>query len=444
MFTALVIEHDPSHSECVREALSDAGCLDIESVSSDHEAETLATEGGRVPDLVIVDVSGLELRPLQRLAKRFRDVPILAVCSELAMDSAFAAGAVDCMTKPVRTGELRSRIREALRLRSDAIRRANRERKLSDAIVTLQKEKQDLERLVCVDPLTGIANRRHTFALLEAEWKRSARERLPLAVLMIDLDCYHSYNEQYGHLGGDACLQRVTEAMVTCLRRPSDFLGRYGGEEFIAVLPNTDAVGAKIVAERLRAAVEALGIPHEASKCSRVVTITAGFASLRVLDDVSLDKLVAAADAALLHAKANGRNRIHGVAPLVRPTRMSAQLWQRFAPVFADPWFADRIPVFLAEVRDDARGISETLRAGEFESIGTTARDLKSSAAEFGFLVIARLAGELEQAAQQEQAVAARAAADQLLQYVTHVQVVYRRPIEASIVNPVLPCAPGT
>lgn len=441
MFTALVINADPSQDACTRDALADAGCLDIESVSSENDAEDYATDGERSPDVIIIDVPAWEVRPVQRLAERFPEAPIVALCNEAAMDAAFAAGVVDCIIKPVRVRELRSRIREALRLRNDKLRRANRERKMSEAIVTLQREKQDLERLACIDPLTGIANRRHTFALLEAEWKRSAREGLRLAVVMIDLDCYHAYNEQYGHLGGDTCLQHVTEAMVACLRRPSDFLGRYGGEEFIAILPNTDAVGAKIVAERLRAAVEARGIPHAASMCSRVVTITAGFASLRVLDDISVDKLVAAADAALLHAKANGRNRIHGVAPLVRPVRTSAQLWQRFAPVFADPWFANRIPMFLAEVRDDARAIAETVRTGDFESMRATVRDLKTTAANFGFDVIGRLAGELEQAAQPDSSASIRDAAEQLLQYVTHVQVIYRRPIEASIAAPALEIA---
>ena len=139
-----------------------------------------------------------------------------------------------------------------------------RERKLSDTIAVLQREKQDLERLVCVDALTGVANRRHTMELLAAEWKRCVREQRPLAIVMIDLDYFHAYNERYGHPGGDACLQRVADAMVRALRRPSDYLGRYGGEEFMAVLPNTDAVGAKIVAERLRAAVEALAIPTPA------------------------------------------------------------------------------------------------------------------------------------------------------------------------------------
>jgi diguanylate cyclase (GGDEF)-like protein len=430
LFTALVINDDASQASSIGDALSEAGCLDIEIAPSEL---AVTGDSDRAPDLIIIDVPAPESGALQRLAARFREVPVIALCSETTMDAAFAAGVTDCAVKPVRAEELRSRLRKMLRSRTENLRRSNRERKMSDAIAALQQEKQDLERLVCVDPLTGVANRRHTFALLEAEWKRAARERLALGVVMIDLDCYHSYNEQYGHLGGDSCLQRVTEAMVTCLRRPSDFLGRYGGEEFIAVLPNTDAVGAKIVAERLRGSVEALGIPHAASTCSTVVTITAGFASLRVLGDLSVDRLVAAADAALLRAKADGRNRVGGDAPLVRPSRVSGQMWQRFAPVFADPWFADRIPHFLDEVRDEVRGISHALHTGHLDHVRMTAQALKLSAVEFGFLEIGRHAAALEHGVDLGHHETLRHSAEELLQYVTHVQVVYRRPTRAPI-----------
>jgi diguanylate cyclase (GGDEF)-like protein len=441
LFTALLINDDASQTVRIRDALSDAGCLDIETASS--EIDALALDGERTPDVIIVDLPVPDGGPVQRLSARFGDVPIVALCAEATMDLAFAAGVADCAAKPIRAGELQSRLRKTLRIRKENLRRANRERKMSDAIVALQQEKQDLERLVCVDPLTGVANRRHTFSLLGAEWKRAARERLSLGVVMIDLDCYHTYNEQYGHLGGDACLQRVTEAMVTCLRRPSDFLGRYGGEEFIAILPSTDAVGAKIVAERLRASVEALGIPHAASMCARVVTITAGFASLRVLGDLSVDRLVAAADAALLRAKAEGRNRIGGDAPLVRPTRVSGQMWQRFAPVCADPWFADRIPHFLDEVRDDVRGISHALHTGQLEHVRMTAQSLKLSAVEYGFIEIGRHAAALEHGVDLGHHETLRHSAEELLQYVTHVQVVYRRPTRASIGDPPPEPPPG-
>jgi diguanylate cyclase (GGDEF)-like protein len=353
-------------------------------------------------------------------------VPVVALCDEDDIDLAFVAGAAQVATMPVRKRELLGRIRDAMRARSAERRRARRERTMSDQIVALTREKQDLERLVCVDALTGIANRRHAMELLAAEWKRSTREHMPLALIMIDLDCFHQYNEQYGHLGGDACLQRVVEAMVRCLRRPSDYLGRYGGEEFMVVLPNTDSVGAKIVAERIRAAVEALAIPHCASVCGHVVSITAGFAAMKVLATDSMDRLIAAADAALLRAKADGRNRVGGDAPLVRPSRASAQRWERYAPVYADPWFADQIPPFLGHVQTELGPLFETARDGEHRSPLPWQR-IRKSAEELGLVAVAMLVRDIENAVREGEVSALRTAAEELLQYVTHVQVVYRR-----------------
>jgi len=431
VFTALVVDADDESASVLREALADAGCLDIECAAS-SELHSFTSESA-APDLIVLCARGSQVGTVQRVASTLREVPILAVCDEGDIDLAFVAGAAECVTRPLRRRELVGRIREAMRGRSEARRRAYRERKMSDRIVSLQREKQDLERLVCVDALTGVANRRHALGMLAAEWKRAARENMPVAVVMIDLDCYHAYNERYGHLGGDQCLARVADAMVRCLRRPSDYLGRYGGEEFIAVLPNTDAVGAKIVAERLRAAVEALAIPHEASVCGHVVTITAGFASLKVLADDSEDLLIAAADSALLRAKAQGRNRVGGEAPLVRPSRISAQRWQRYTPVYVDPWFADRIPSYLDSVHEEARGQLETLRSGERRGATALAR-LRQGANHIGLTELERQIARVESAARDGELAEMRDAAEALVQYVTHVQIIYRRPNEAAAV----------
>jgi len=427
LFTALLVHDDPSTRIRVRNALADAGCLDIQTVDSAQEAWVRATDSDPRPSVIVVDLDRGALSEVETLAASFRDIPVIVLCSDLAFELAFAAGAADCVMKPLRSRELGGRLREALRRRREVAGSEKRARRMSESILELQREKQDLERLVCVDVLTGIANRRHSLALLEAEWRRSARERSPMACVMIDLDCYRAYNEQHGHLGGDACLQRVAEAMVACLRRPSDFLGRYGGEEFLAVLPNTDAAGAQVVAERLRAKVEELGIPHAASLCSRVVTITGGFAALRVLGDLPVDNLIAAADTALLRAKANGRNRIEGDAPVVRPNLGSPHSWKRFAPVYADPWFADRIPAFLAEVRADLRLVGELADPSGLARLRSMAHGLRTSAKELGFAEIVRLADELERAAEAADDAAIRALADEILQYVLHVQVIYRR-----------------
>lgn len=426
MFKALIIDPESARSTDVCDALADAGCVDIETTSYD---EALAlVQGGDVPDIAVLDLTGSDLQRVERLARSGRDLPLLVVCDERHIDSVLLAGAADCVTTPVRTRELLGRIRGVLRDRAEARHRVHRERHMAEAIVTLRREKEDLERLACVDALTGIANRRHALALLASEWGRSIRDHRPLGVVMIDLDCYHTYNEQYGHLGGDECLRVVCEAMVRCLHRPSDLLGRYGGEEFIAMLPETDAVGAKIVAERLRASVEALGIPHAASTCAHVVTITAGFASLRPTTDIEMDRLIAAADGALLRAKAQGRNRIEGDAPLMRPSRVSAQRWQRFEPIKADPWFADRIPSCLREAHAGARTIIDALRANQPLRIVEIATGIRNSARELGLPVVEKHINELERAATASDVTAAREAADALILYVTHIQVIYRRP----------------
>lgn len=420
---ARLVDIESENVPDLREALADAGCIDIDS---DLDAGLILLGAGDAmsPGLVIVGVHHGDVTKLERLATGCR-APVLAVCDEIDVELALSAGAAHCATRPLRKRELVGRIRDALRPR-DASTVSARERKLSETIVALRQEKQDLERLVCVDALTGIANRRHTMDLLGAEWKRAERDHSSLAVIMIDLDCYHAYNEQYGHLGGDACLQRVADAMVRCLRRPSDVLGRYGGEEFIAVLPNTDAVGAKIVAERLRAAVEALAIPHAASVCAHVVTTTVGFAAFRVLPDDTMDRLIAAADAALLQAKSQGRNRVGGIAPLVRPSRVSAQRWTRYAPVYVDPWFADRVPSFLSAVRDQVEQLVESARHGERRS-GVPLRRLREVADELGLVAIDVLLRDVETAVREGELPLLRVASEELLQYVAHVQVIYRR-----------------
>ena len=424
-FIAQLVDVETENAGVVREALGDSGCLDIDA-SANVGSILLARTEQLQPRLVVISIHRGNIAGLQRLAGSALPIPTIAICDEIDIDLAFAAGATQVVTRPIRRRELIGRVREAMRDRNANERRASRERSMSDAIVALQREKQHLERLVCVDPLTGIANRRHAMELLSSEWKRAAREQLPLALVMIDLDCFHSYNERYGHLGGDDCLQKVADAMVRCLRRPSDFLGRYGGEEFMAVLPNTDAVGAKIVAERLRAAVEALRIPHEASTCANVVTTTVGFASIRVMSGDAPEMLIAAADAALLQAKSLGRNRVGGVAPLVRPSRVSAQMWERYAPVYVDPWFADRVPAFLEKVKHEIASLAESVRYGEHRS-GLTMRRLRNSAHELGLVGVEILIHDVEVALREGELPLLRNATEELLQYVLHVQIVYRR-----------------
>ncbi len=420
-------------TDLVRGALLDAGCTDVQRVWDIEEGLTLLAKL-QAAVLVLDLLEPLTFEGYRRVLLRSRGVPVIVILPENRMQTAFDAGVDDCIARPIRRVELVARTRAAIRLRIERARTKKRDRRLSQEVRTLQKEKHDLERIVCVDSLTGVANRRHALTLLEAEWKRSARESTPISLVIIDLDCFHAFNETYGHPGGDACLRRVTAEMVMCLRRPSDFMGRYGGEEFIAVLANTDAAGAQIVAERLRAAVYALQIPHQASTCAQYVTISVGFATATPKPDTSWDALLSAADGALLSAKSNGRNQIQGEAPEVGPRpRTSSQPWRRFPPVVADPWFANRIPQFLAATRTELVAARDAAQAGGFDRIRATARKLKGSATDHAIETIAQLASLLEQAARSDDVASIQRIVDEMEQYVEHVQVTYRRPLERKL-----------
>ncbi|HUJ59516.1 MAG TPA: diguanylate cyclase [Kofleriaceae bacterium] len=419
-----------SEAELVRTALGELGrVVEIRN----HGEALLQIDRHNPPELVVIDVAE-PASACRRVAARLRGAPVLALVELAAIDAVFEAGADDVVTRPVRRSELIARARAAVRFGMSPRRRgerSKREQKLAEQLRELQRDNQRLERNACVDALTGIANRRHTLALLDAEWKRSARAQTPLSLVMVDLDAFHAFNERYGHLGGDSCLRRACAAMVTCLRRPSDFLGRYGGEEFVAVLANTDGLGARLVAERLRAAVEALAIEHASSPCSTVVTISAGFATCRAAPERVAADLLASADRALLAAKAMGRNRITGDAPAPPSRAPSTPPWPRFPIVVADPWFASRIPAFLAARRGDAIALAQARDDRAFARIRGITRRLKASAAEHGFDHICAIAAALEHAARREDLAGLGAAIDELGQYVDHVQVAYRRRLEA-------------
>ena len=172
----------------------------------------------------------------------------------------------------------------------------------------LQKAFLLVEELAGSDALTGIANRRRLDTILDNEWRRAARDRLPLSLLLMDVDHFKLYNDIYGHVHGDACLRQIAAIAQKVVHRPGDLLARYGGEEFAVVMPSTDAHGAQLIAEQIRLDVLALALSHEGNPHG-VVTISIGCATT-IPDCVSgHELLVEAADQALYRAKASGRNR---------------------------------------------------------------------------------------------------------------------------------------
>ena len=174
----------------------------------------------------------------------------------------------------------------------------------------LQAANQKLQHLACVDGLTQVANRRRFDEYLDVEWRRLAREQKPLSLILCDLDYFKVYNDTYGHLAGDLCLQKVGRVLHQALKRPADLVARYGGEEFAVILPNTDVIGAVLVAEMIREGIRGLKIAHAKSLVSDYVTLSLGVASFVPTPNASPAQLIAAADEALYRAKAEGRDRL--------------------------------------------------------------------------------------------------------------------------------------
>ncbi|MFJ3058849.1 diguanylate cyclase [Herbaspirillum sp. NPDC087042] len=188
--------------------------------------------------------------------------------------------------------------------------------KLLQAMRELQQANHRLEMLVHQDGLTGLANRRHLDTVLESEYRRAMRSGRALSVVMIDVDFFKQYNDLYGHQAGDECLRRVSGVLRDRQRRPGDLAARYGGEEMLMLLPDTDAAGAFAVAEKIRAGIQALDIAHRGNPVG-VVTVSGGVCALELLapQDISVEQLLGSADAALYEAKHGGRNQVRLAAP---------------------------------------------------------------------------------------------------------------------------------
>ncbi len=197
------------------------------------------------------------------------------------------------------------------------IRDISKRKAAEDQVQALNAE---LARQAHTDALTGLGNRRSFDAVFDLAWRRAHRDATSLSLLMIDVDRFKLFNDRYGHPAGDACLHAVATAVAQCVRRPSDFVGRYGGEEIVVLLPDTPAAGAQIIAGLIRAAIEGLNIPHEGNPPSLVVTASLGVATVSPRHESGPDgakALLHQADCALYEAKQSGRNRV--VAAMMAP-----------------------------------------------------------------------------------------------------------------------------
>jgi diguanylate cyclase (GGDEF)-like protein/PAS domain S-box-containing protein len=196
------------------------------------------------------------------------------------------------------------------------------ERKRSEQ--QLREAYRAVEALAMTDGLTGVANRRRFDQYLTTEWRRSRRDRQPLSLLMLDVDLFKSYNDTYGHQRGDSGLKQIAEACLDEVSRPGDLVARFGGEEFMVVLPNTESEGALHVAKKICQSLGNRRLPHSGSPFG-IITISIGCATLVPQADTHAPDLIAMADHALYAAKNNGRNQVClGSTPAKRDEEASA------------------------------------------------------------------------------------------------------------------------
>lgn len=240
-------------------------------------------------DLVMPGIDGFEVCRRLKSDPLTRRIPVIFVTSSAEHESAaFELGAVDFIAKPFRPAAVIARVR---------------------AHLLLKQQSELLRMLAFVDGMTGVANRRRLDEALEQEWLRALRSGHPLALIMIDVDHFKSYNDTLGHHAGDRALRQIAGALAGVIQRPADLLARYGGEEFAVLLPETDLAGAMAVATQLGAAVSELALAHPASPTAATATISCGVSALLPKAELALAQLKQGADRALYLAKRSGRNR---------------------------------------------------------------------------------------------------------------------------------------
>lgn len=179
---------------------------------------------------------------------------------------------------------------------------------LEQLVGQLESEKKNAELNAITDSLTGLTNRRYFDEILEREFYRTKRTGEKMTLIMLDVDYYKLYNDTYGHVAGDECLRKVAEVIRSIVKRTPDIASRYGGEEFMIILPGTETTGGLQVAENIRSAIEQLKIPHSASKASGFVTASLGVATIAGAGIETPEKAVELVDKAMYAAKQRGRN----------------------------------------------------------------------------------------------------------------------------------------
>ena len=291
--TILIVDDMATNIAILSDLLKDD--YKIKVANSGQRALDLARTKDK-PDLILLDIEmpnmdGYDVCKKLKSSSDTIDIPIMFVTAKNTPEDeeyGLNLGAIDYIKKPFHSGIIKIRIKNHLKLK--------------------MKSKK-LEELSMCDSLTGLANRRFFDEMLEKKYKETQRDVKNLAVIMIDIDYFKLYNDNYGHWMGDECLSKVAIALKKVIKRPADIVARYGGEEFVILLPDIDRSGAIKVAQSLVETISNLKIPHKYSLASSYVTISVGVAIKEIDEDISKEDLVKKADSELYRAKDSGRNK---------------------------------------------------------------------------------------------------------------------------------------
>jgi diguanylate cyclase (GGDEF)-like protein len=318
----LIIDDNPYNLRLLSQILESKGFKVKKTVSGQVAIQAAKIEP---PDLILLDINmpdinGYEVCRQLKAQTETANIPIIFISALNQIQDkimAFEIGGVDYITKPFQESEVLVRVKNQLIIYQQQQQLIEKNKELQREIKERQRVErallalnQQLQVFALLDGLTGVANRRKFDEYLNLEWQRLVRENLPLSMLLCDVDFFKNYNDTYGHLSGDYCLQQIAQTIQSVVKRPTDLLARYGGEEFAVILPNTDSQGAVCVAEKIRQEVYKLKIPHAQSRIDIFVTISIGVTTILPNQEVLPSTLIEIVDKALYTAKAQGRNRI--------------------------------------------------------------------------------------------------------------------------------------
>ncbi|GAA0859239.1 diguanylate cyclase [Aliiglaciecola litoralis] len=260
----------------------------------------LEMAGELLPDIILLDINMPEMDGYETCDKLKTNaatshIPVIFITSNLEEEDevkGFEAGAIDFIRKPINATITWAR---------------------TQSHVEVKRQADLLRSLALIDGLTGVCNRYQFDERFGLDWLSCARAKVPLSLLMIDVDNFKQFNDEFGHVAGDECLKSIAKRIATTVHRPDDLVARYGGEEFVCVLPDTDAIGASKIAEDIRKLIEGTPIEfvdeHGVTK-SEDITVSIGGHSLQPKRGESVEKLIQLADQELYRAKNSGKNQV--------------------------------------------------------------------------------------------------------------------------------------